>query len=816
MVTLEQKKCQPAAPILANFNNPKIPTHLSVNYPIKNMKNLKFNILMALTIVASNVLTFSALAASNLTNLVFAESSIQFATNGPGFTNYLSGYDKAKYSLTGPSKSYLKFDFTGQNPNTNSAIKFSFTIGNGSGNQQHLLLWVLNQAYTGFIPNGSDPRSNPSLTWSNAQANYTSTNETDYNRLMTNGAFTATLVNDFLASPTLTVGTTYGVTLTPPWGQYLFNNQLVVVVTATNDANLSAGNGGGARFATNATTVAYQSLTTGTAPPSITSIANMTLLSGTPSATIPFSVSDPIDAASTLTNITVTLGNTNVTLVVTNIGIGSGGNRTLFFTPINNRNAGLTASVTVTVTVTDSSGNSATTSFLLTVPPILTLPVLYYNGTNANSIPPTNRIGVGTVTIPFQIVNTMTNITATNLTVNTTASPYSTNISGVSFTSANFALNTNNCSITITNSGSGVGIVNISIVDSTNLVTNVVSVAVMVLPDASYAAYDVMNYPPSTSYASSSGHVDLTNCSVSLWSPRSSGSVGLITSLAGNGNYPQGVPLVRGSGSGADTQMRLVGSPYLAGSHKIVYATILAQWVDGLFNSASAAYPGNSSGGFVEFAANGSTTATAMAAVCTFTNSANTINNDGYFYLGLYNSTNAPALETNLSQAIPNFSTSGVADPVVQINLSYDLDTGMSQMWLNRSSSADTNFVSLQDVAVTNLASINYIVLRQNANMGDIAIEGISVKVVTKPTPLVTASSKSGNTFQINFTCTPGTTATASVVGSPTVDGTYSPVAATITEPTSGNFVASITTAGSQMFYRIKQTASAPTVAFPF
>lgn len=776
------------------------------------------NQLPYLTLLAGATLVLAVLPARSqtppnatlITNVV-AESSVQYSATQPtSFTNYFSGYDKVKNSATAPAKSYLKFDFTGQNVNTNYALKFTLPVFNNNS-VQHLQLWVLNQGYATFTNLPGFTYANPTLAWSNAQANATGITNND---MLTTGPKTATLVNDFMD----TGGSTgnQGVTLPAPWGQYLINNQLVVVLTATNDAANSAN---GARFAMNAATATFQPLTAGTQPPTISAIAGQTVKSTTSSGTIAFTVSDPVDAATTLTNFTISLGNTNVTLTSTNIAVVSGGNRTLTFTPLNNLAPGATASVTVNLIVTDSNGNSATTSFLLTVPPFISLPIVL-SGTNVNYIPPTNRIGAGSIIIPFQVVDT--NIAASSLVITGFVSAYSTNLGSLSFTSTTgIAPNTNNCTVTVNATGSGVGIVNLTIIDPVNLITNSsVKLAVMVLPDGSYAAYDLMKYEGSSSYTGS-GHADLLDVSGNLWAARStSGSVNLITTIASAPlGMPVGAPLVRGTASGNQNQLRLIGAPYTAGSHKVVFASVYAQWTDTSPYGTTAAYPGTSTGGFIEFTADGSSTSVAMAAVCTVSNVANTVNNDGFFYLGLYNGTNAPSVNTSLSQAIPNFNTSGVLPHApVNVVVSYDVDTGVSTMWLDQSSSVGAS-TNLQDVAVTNLANVNYVVLRQNANMGDIIVSSLAVKVVTKPFPTVTGITKSGNNIVISFTSAPGSGGSASVVGSASVNGTYNTVGSvTINESpaSSGNFTASFTAAGSQNFYRLAQTGGTPTVTFPF
>ncbi len=772
------------------------------------MKTQKYT---ATIVLALALWSFTASAqtppnATLVTNVI-AESTVQYAANGfTSFTNYITGYNKVKYSTTAPCKSYFKFDFTGQNANTNYLVKFSIPyVANNQA--QHMQLWILNQSYPSFVTGNP-----PSLTWTNAQANDTNITA---NGLLTSGAKTATLVNDFTSASGSTGN--LGFSLPAPWGQYLINNQIVIALGTTNDA-VNGANGG--RLALNAMTATFQPLTTSTLPPSISTFPNLTVKSTQSSGNIPFTVSDPQDAAATLTNITVSLGNTNVTLTVTNITSGSGGTRNLQFIPVSNLAAGQTANVTVTVTVTDSLGNSATTSFQLTVTPFVSLPIVM-SGTNVNSFFPTNRIGAGVLTIPFQVIDT--NVAASSLVITGAVSAYSTNISAISFTSTTgIAPNTNNCTLTLTASGSGVGIVNITVIDPANSVTNTVPIAIMVLPDSTYVACDNMTYQPSTSYSSSSGHADLAPVSANLWAARSTaGSVNLINTLtpSSGGVVPIGVPLIRGTASGNQNQLRLAGAPYTAGSHKVLFASVNAQWFDANLYGANAAYPGTSTGGFVEFAADGAATGVAMAAVCTVSNVANTVNTDGSFYLGLYNGTNAPSVNNSFSQTIPNFNTSGaLPNPMANIVVSYDVDTGVSSMWINQSSSAGSS-VTLQDVATTNLVNANYIVLRQNANMGDIIVSSLAVKVVTKPVPTITGITQTGaNQYQIKFTSAPGSGGSASVVGSSTVNGTYNTVSATINESpaNSGNFTATFSASGSQNFYRIAQTGGTPTVNFPF
>jgi hypothetical protein len=786
------------------------------------MKLLKYPLILVLTLGA---IVTTSVAQNATTNIALsAESTVQGPTNSAtGFTNYVSGYDKIKYVAApgNPAKTYMLFDFTGQNPNTNYALRFTFT-GTNNNLYQHLQLWVLNQAYPAFTT------TVPTLSWVTAQADDTNTADANYNSMLTNGTFSATQAADFIdAGGGVTY--TFGASIQAPWTQYLISNKLVIVICATNDA-LNSANGARIKMAT--TTATFQPLTGGTQPPTISAIPAQTIYSGLSSANIPFTVSDPVDNAASLTNIVVTLGNTNVTLSITNITSGSGGSRTLKFTPVSNVGAGATATVTVTVTVTDVAGNSATSAFLLTVLPSTDYAHFLIGtntlaGTNVDYLPPTNTYGLTPVSIPFLIVNTNTSSSASNTVLTVANSIFTTNLATPTFTRSTTAGATNTATLTVTPSGSGVGTVVLTLADTVNHLTNSTIIAVMVLPDNTYAIYDNMTYAPSTSYSSSSGHANFNTNTDNLWAARStSGSVNMITTRTpADTGIIAGVPVIRGTASGNQNQIRLIGAPYAPGSHKVLFAQIQAIWADLSVYGASAAFPSNSTGGFIEFAADANATGTAMAAVCTVTNSDYTLASPGatgHFNLGIYNGTNAPSVFSGYSEAVPNaFGGADTFDPQTGndlIDISYDVDTGISTLWVNQTSSTGTS-VNLQDQPVTNLVNVSYFVLRQNAGMGDIVVQSARVKVVSKPFPTVTGISQLDATHvRISFASAAGSGGTCSVVAASTVDGTYNVIGSTINESpaNSGNFTATVTVSGTQEYFRIKQSSAAPTVNFPF
>jgi hypothetical protein len=774
----------------------------------------------------------------NTTNMttVIADCTVQYPTNSAqtftSFTNYQSGYNKIKFGAGTtiaapgvPCKSYFKFAFNGLNPNTNYVLKFSVPAV-ANNNQTHCMIWGLNQSYAGFTTNGN-ATTGPGLSWWTAQANYTNTFEPDYNGMMTSGSYTATLLGDFIA-PSGGSTTTIGFSIPAPWGQYLINDPgtgypcLVFAITATNDP---ANGGNGSRWALQKMVAFYQPLTSGTQPPTISAIADQTVTAGSPSPAIGFTVSDPVDAASTLTNFGISFNNTNVSFTATNIVNDGSGNCTLTFTPKNNLSAGKTANVTVTLIITDNAGNSASSSFALTVPPKETLPVVL-SGTNVNFIPPTYTANNAAVTIAFKLVETNANVMgASNLIVQAAVAPYTWNLGTITVNQTKSAGTTNDCSVTVTPTGPGVGIVNVSIIDSTNNFTNIIGLAVMDVPapgTSQYILSDFMAYKASTTY-SSSGQNDLvaTNISMGVWSVRATASTKLMTSVASGAPSPGGVALIRSSAFSETGQSRLLGAPYRPGSHAVLYATFNATWLDIANYGGAAYYPSNSNGGFLQFAANGSSTGVTMGDVGTsVANFSNPSPDSGSFQLCLIDTSDNQVINTSYTEFIPSGGGT-VITPVDKVAVSYDTDTGISKLWVNPSTanSTDGSAVSAQVAAVTNLPNVNYIVLRQNTGMGAILVSNLQVQVAYKPSTNITITdiSKPGNSVTINYTDSPGYGGTASVVSASTVDGTYIPVSATINEVTAGNYTATITgQTGDAKFYRIKQTGTFPTVTFPF
>src|SRR6185369_2719883 len=100
-------------------------------------------------------------------------------------------------------------------------------------------------------------------------------------------------------------------------------------------------------------------------PPTLSSVANQSTVEDTPTAGIPFSMSDVETTAGSLT----LSGHSSNQGLVSDANIvfgGSGPNRTLTVAPATNQSG----TTTITLTVADPDGASASRSFVLTVNPV--------------------------------------------------------------------------------------------------------------------------------------------------------------------------------------------------------------------------------------------------------------------------------------------------------------------------------------------------------------------------------------------------------------------------------------------------------------
>jgi hypothetical protein len=136
-----------------------------------------------------------------------------------------AGYLHVKYSaaLDLSRKTYLQFDLTGVNPAPDQGA--TLTVYFTASNLQRVKLWGLKQSYPGF---------SSSVTWNTAQANNTNSND-----LLSSGSFTASQIGaDVLIPLSGTNPYTFSI---PRLGDFLFSNQVTLVLTGAADASNNAG-----------------------------------------------------------------------------------------------------------------------------------------------------------------------------------------------------------------------------------------------------------------------------------------------------------------------------------------------------------------------------------------------------------------------------------------------------------------------------------------------------------------------------------------------------------------------------------------------
>ena len=130
------------------------------------------------------------------------------------------GYAMVKFNTAGLSaKTYLGFDFNASLPDPDRPAQLTLQGFSNSG-MHHVRLWALDQPC---------PEMSPDLTWNTAPAN-----ETNGNDLLTSGPRTATPILDALlpGGPV-----THTLTLPAPWGQWIQNQKLVLVLTGVDNTN---------------------------------------------------------------------------------------------------------------------------------------------------------------------------------------------------------------------------------------------------------------------------------------------------------------------------------------------------------------------------------------------------------------------------------------------------------------------------------------------------------------------------------------------------------------------------------------------------
>lgn len=474
-------------------------------------------------------------------------------------------------------KAYFKFDFNGQNPNTNAVLKLRFTTYTANG-RQHVQLWTLDQDYPGF--------TSQVLTWNDAQAN-----DTAGNGMLTNGPLTATPRTEFISPNSAGQNPSY--VIPPPWGNALINDKLHLVLGTIADAT---NNANGTRITPNTAALEFFPLNGG-APPAISSIADISTVANENSVTNSFTVGDPEDGPNNLFPV-ASSSNEGVVSSANVYFEGSGADRKLY---VIGSAAGF---ATITVTVTDNVGNNADRLFNVTVLPQNFAPFL-------TTPAPTNTPLNTPVTIPFTVGDAET--PADGLTVTAAAADYSAAlISDVTIQSDASGTN-RNVVVTPFADANGVAIIRITVSDPEGNSTTV-AFGVMVLAAPNVVFNDHFDYPTAT--------VGLFPGSANFWARRSAaaGSVNFATQ--------NGTAYIRPKSGADDAAAQLAGGPYTPESRAVLYTECSATWVDVGGELAT----NSVGGGFLDLSQSGAATSILVADVATSTNSAP----DGRFNLGLW------------------------------------------------------------------------------------------------------------------------------------------------------------------------------------
>jgi hypothetical protein len=673
-------------------------------------------------------------------------------TVGPGFERIKYVQDASQAgapdgNTTGCAKSYFKWDFTGQNPNTNADLTISWTLAVNS-QVTAMRIWSLDQAYPAFtnsVPGQADTVMN--MSWNNAQANDTNFNlgtmSDPYQgtfQMLTNGPFTAHPVISI--SQPASAATSF--TIPAPWGNLIINNQIVFAICGTNNAAVNGNNG--YRILTNSAALVFNPML-GTNPPSISPLPDVTVTANQNSVTNGFTLTDPDGNPANFnsTNVTAVSSDMTGTIIAGVTILGSGANEMIYVTA-----GGTPGSATVEVTATDEVGDKAQRTFTATVVPQIFPPTI--------STPPNTNTFLNTpVVVPFTIGDPSEAVST--LTVNASVDPASPN----ELASATLGGSGSNLTVTVVpaTNADGVGLVDLSVSD-TNGNTATTSFAVMVLTN--YAVFD--------------DHFDYANGSIftvsdGIWARR--GNV----QFTGLDILNDAVDIVSGvvNDNGYAT---LVGAPYTTGKGSVIYITFTGNW---------SAAPTANSGAFVSLANNPTTSS---PQVCDIGSTPDSTADGGSLYLTIADST---GFTTNFYPIVLNTPYTVAAR--------YDVDTATSTLWINATNEADispTNIAIATDITAP--IPVSLVDLNQNGNTGDLILDDLQVSVVTRPA--MTGIQVAGGSVQIDFTA--GATDSISsfgVLATPNLNSPFAPVSAMISSLGGGAFSATLPASGGQEFYRV-------------
>lgn len=687
-----------------------------------------------------------------------------------------SGTVSIKYDTTLDSarKHYVKVNLTGQNPNTNGPLYIQYNTGSSS-QRQNVQLWSLDQIFAGMAS---------TLTWNTAQANDTNSGSA----LLTAGGATATAYGTFLSSASASaVGVIHQLNY-GPWG-HMIRSDGAAYLAFTSIENI--GNNG-LRLVTNTLALGFEPITTGT-PPVLGVVTNslaanglLTVVQGAKStATNYFTVAD---VETTLSGLAITNSTSNeASLSTTNVIVdGIGATRTVYLTAAP---TALPGTNTVVLYLVDADGNRAVRQFTVIVQQFNVAPSIIV-GTSTNAIAPTNTLVDTAVTIPFGVSDPESPAAA--LTVSANVATYSAAV--LATATVNGAGPNTNLSLTITPQPGvdGVGVVQLNCAD-TNGNTTTVSFCIMVRSNAAVAFVDHFDYNAS--------NTKLTDDAPRFWTRRNASAQSVFLRSGTDPVSNAKVAWIRPNSGAEDLAAPLVGGPYSPSSRAVLYTKFNATFAD-----QAAGGPGiniitnnDAAAAFFRLSQGATSTTDFVGYILNMTNNAADPANQFRIAVGNGTGTSAVTMPLDLNKPVNLATETG---PITIVSR-YDVEAAKATLWVNGTSESDPS-VSATDDQVP--VSVGYVGLFQARGYGDIYIDDMTVTVKIKPLITSVAPPAGGNlTIDFNAGATDGI-ADFQLQRASTVNGAFANVAAAIVSLGGGNFRATVATAGSEGYYKVKRT----------
>ena len=397
-------------------------------------------------------------------------------------------------------------------------------------------------------------------------------------------------------------------------------------------------------------------------PPVISTIGNQTTPYHTPTAAIPVTIGDAQTAAATLT---LSAGSSNPALVPTNAIVfdGSDSNRNVTVTPA----LGQSGAAYITVVVKDGDGQTASTSFLLTVLPQNNPPTISTIPNQAGSI------DTPTAAIPFTVGDLETS--AGSLTLSGT----STNQTLVPNANIIFGGSGSNRTVTVTPAPGqyGTTAISVQVSDGTNTTSTTFTLRVGLL----------LLLADSFSYADGS----VTTNSGFLWNAHS-GTTGQTQVATGK--------LLLTSTQSEDFNAGLTNQPYAPASSAVLYAGFTVNF---------SALPGSQF--FAHFKDN--STGFRCRVFATLTNAT-----AGSFRLGIANNVN------NVAATNPPFAQDLALNTDCRVIMRYDVASGISTLWVNPASEGDPSVTATDTPSTMTVTSFAF---RQAAGIGSFSVDNLLV-----------------------------------------------------------------------------------------